>query len=121
MPHPSSLPLRRLAVHVEEARAGAFRWVLSELDDSDALVTLQRAGTAAGTYHAAMAQGLRALEALIDDLDIGPRLEDVADSDSQAAADALPAGAERDAAGPQRPKPSSPSGRRSAFGFGLPS
>ncbi|MDM0059098.1 hypothetical protein [Variovorax fucosicus] len=69
--------LRRISVHVEEPRSGAFEWVLSEADatdaDADQWRVLKRARNAAKTYKDSMADGLVALQALIDDLDTGPR------------------------------------------------
>lgn len=121
MPHHLK-PLRRLAIHVEESRAQSFRWILSEVDASDVLHALQRANTSFETYHAAMAGGLRALEALIDDLDVGPRQEgatgtQVVSDASQASGD-LP----KDSPAPRRRTPASEaSGKSTAFGFGLPS
>jgi hypothetical protein len=114
--------LRRISVHVEEPEPGAFEWVLSEADASDDWQPLKRARKAARTFHAAMADGLAALEALTDDLDIGPR----APADTEADTDPDPedhpsrkssaraAKPQRQSA-PQAPKP----GKRTAFGFGV--
>lgn len=109
--------LRRISVHVEEPEPGAFEWVLSEADESDDWQPLKRARKTARTFHAAMADGLAALEALTDDLDTGPRAP--ADTDTDAELEDRPsrkpnARAEK----PQRaaaPKP----GKRTAFGFGV--
>lgn len=66
-------PLRSLAVHVEELRRGAFAWVLIERDNADTWREIERAHAPVGTYREAMADGLLALQALIDDVDQGPR------------------------------------------------
>ncbi|RZJ49793.1 MAG: hypothetical protein EON49_26635, partial [Acidovorax sp.] len=63
--------LRHIAVHVEEASDGGFEWVLSERDGRTAWAEIQRSASAAGTYKDAMAGGLVALEAMVEDLDIG--------------------------------------------------
>ena len=68
--------LRTIAVHVDEPEPLAFFWVLTERSGSGASarwVELQRARTATDRYQPAMAAGLEALQALVDDLDIGPR------------------------------------------------
>nr|WP_145549438.1 hypothetical protein [Variovorax boronicumulans] len=64
--------LRHIAVHVEEPRRGQFVWVLTERLGRD-WQPLQRAGAAVPRYRLAMAQGLLALQQLMDDLDVGPR------------------------------------------------
>lgn len=66
-------PLRPIAVHVTEPSAGAFRWELLERDDAGQWALLQTADAAALTYRQAMADGLVALQSMIDDLDAGPR------------------------------------------------
>jgi hypothetical protein len=109
--------LRRISVHVEEPEPGTFEWVLSEADASDDWQPLKRARKAARTFHAAMADGLAALEALTDDLDIGPRAPADTDTDTEPED---PPSRKRSAraAKPQResaPKP----GKRTAFGFGV--
>jgi len=107
--------LRRISVHVEEPEPGAFEWVLSEAgaDDASGWQTLKRARKAAGTFHAAMAAGLAALEALTDDLDIGPRTP----ADAETAPTPERASRKRTArkAASSAPRP----GKRSAFGFGV--
>lgn len=65
--------LRHIAVHVEEPAAGGFHWVLTEQSHGSAWLEIQRAGRAAGTYQRAMADGLLALQAMVEDLDAGPR------------------------------------------------
>ncbi|MET1116393.1 MAG: hypothetical protein ABWY08_15785 [Comamonas sp.] len=69
MPH----PLRSIAVHVEEPRRGAFAWVLLERENADTWREIERTQRPAATYRQAMADGLLALQAMIDDLDQGPR------------------------------------------------
>ncbi|SFQ36978.1 hypothetical protein [Variovorax sp. 770b2] len=109
--------LRRIAVHVEEAPSGGFEWVLSEADDDEdegPWRSLKRARKAAHTYKASMADGLLALQSLIDDLDAGPRRPTGAEPDSTT----VRAGKEqaRRAAKPgSEKKPAT----GSAFGFGL--
>lgn len=97
-------PLRQVSVHVEEAEDGAFHWVLSERQGErwDAFL---RASSGAETYRQSMADGLLALQGMIDDLDIGPRAN--ATSKQKPATDA----AEKPEASGKR--------RRGMFGFGL--
>jgi hypothetical protein len=112
--------LRRIAVHVEETPSGGFEWVLSEADDNGdeddegPWRSLKRARKAADTYKASMADGLLALQSLIDDLDAGPRRPTDSEPDSKA----LRAGKHpaRKAAKPEREKRPATG---SAFGFGL--
>ncbi|GKT20911.1 hypothetical protein [Acidovorax sp. SUPP3334] len=67
--------LRPIAIHVEEPAAGTFRWVLIERDDgSGTWAPIQKSGAATDTYRQAMADGLLALQSMIEDLDVGPRL-----------------------------------------------
>ncbi len=65
--------LRPIAIHVQETSPGDFRWVLMEHGDDGAWAEMERSESAAGTYRQALADGLQVLQALIDDLDIGPR------------------------------------------------
>lgn len=53
--------------------AGQFRWLISERDGAGAWAPLRRAPQPVASYRQAMAQGLMALESMIDDLEIGPR------------------------------------------------
>jgi hypothetical protein len=64
--------LRTIAIHVKEPDPGAFTWVLTERDGAE-WVEVGRADATAGTYRQAMADGLLALQSMVDDLDIGPR------------------------------------------------
>lgn len=64
--------LRHIAVHVEEPRPGRFAWVLSERDQGQWQV-LQRCASPEASYRQAMADGLLALQALVPDLEQGPR------------------------------------------------
>ena len=66
-------PLRLISVHVEEPQTAAFVWVLTEQTQGE-WRRLSASAHPAATYQAAMAQGLRALEQLIDDIDAGPRM-----------------------------------------------
>lgn len=104
--------LRPIAIHVQEPAPGRFEWVLTERGSGNAWAETQRAPAPAATYRQAMADGLLALQALIDDLDIGPRC-----TAAQAPVQHGPAGrrarpASSDAAPPPLPA------RRSLFGFG---
>lgn len=67
--------LRRIAVHVEEPQPGRFAWVLSELSDEaePSLTVIAQAGKPVRSYQQAMAQGLWALQSMVDDLELGPR------------------------------------------------
>lgn len=95
--------LREIAVHVEEPRPGRFAWVLSERErEGGRWAELQRASAPVDSYRQAMADGLLALQALVDDLEQGPRK-------AQA-----PAGRSRPAAAP----PAAPPRPRGFFGFG---
>lgn len=62
--------LRAIAVTVEEPEPGAFVWVLLEQGVDWAPL---RAGRPSKSYATAMANGLLALQGLIDDLETGPR------------------------------------------------
>ncbi|RCW72477.1 hypothetical protein [Pseudorhodoferax soli] len=66
--------LRHIAVHVEEPRSGRFVWVLTERHADD-WQPLDRARTAVPSYQRAMAEGLLALQQLVEDLDSGPRAD----------------------------------------------
>ena len=109
--------LRRISIHVEESKPGAFEWVLSEADaaEPDTWKLLKRGRKATRTYHAAMADGLRALELLIDDLDIGPRSPADVDPGTESEA-ARGRTNELVNAGQRKTK----AAKNSAFGFGLP-
>ncbi|MDB5849260.1 MAG: hypothetical protein JWP29_3012 [Rhodoferax sp.] len=70
------LPLRHIAVYVEEPRPKRFAWVLNESADGGAhWDMLQRAGKPVGSYQEAMAGGLAALQEMVDDVNLGPRGE----------------------------------------------
>jgi hypothetical protein len=64
--------LRHIAVYVEEPKAGRFAWVLAELKGRS-WRELDRSDSPVGSYKTAMAEGLLALQAMVEDLDIGPR------------------------------------------------
>jgi len=104
--------LRSVAVTVLEDSKGAYRWRLVELEE-DNWRLLRQQPRAMKTYKAAMAAGLVELQAMVEDLDLGPREEE------------LESEAERESA--PEPEPASGSdheeGRKkgAAFGFGLPS
>ena len=67
--------LRHIAVTVEESEAGEFEWVL--LEQGVEWAPMKRARRPAASYATAMAAGLRVLQDMIDDLDAGPREEEV--------------------------------------------
>ena len=67
--------LRHIAIYVEEPAPGQFEWVLVERSGRS-WRELDRADSPVTSYKAAMAQGLVALQARVDDLDVGPRTED---------------------------------------------
>ncbi|MEJ8852821.1 hypothetical protein [Variovorax rhizosphaerae] len=121
-------PLRRLAIHVEEPRRGAFQWILSEVDEAATLIEVERAKSRAKTYRQAMADGLRALQAMVDDLDVGPRSQQAVEQAPSARAAPAPATPREDDS-PSEPaavvRPthsmSEPRHKATAFGFGLPS
>jgi hypothetical protein len=106
----AAAPLRRIAVHVEEAQPGRFAWVLSELPRAPGASwsEIGKAGKPARSYQEAMAQGLWALQSMVDDLETGPRgSAEEADGD-EAKGDE-----------PASESPAAKGGARTAFGFGL--
>jgi hypothetical protein len=100
--------LRHIAVYVEEPKPGRFAWVLAELEGRG-WRQLKRSASPVASYKTAMADGLLALQAMVEDLDAGPRKADapVAEDD---AGESDPQETERDA------KDAAPSKRY--FGFG---
>ncbi|QHJ00227.1 hypothetical protein GT347_20930 [Xylophilus rhododendri] len=80
--------LRRIAVYVDEAEGG-FVWVLIEQEE-DTWRPLDRADRALAHYGDAMAKGLLALQALVEDLDAGPRTADDAPGNDEPAEDDAP-------------------------------
>ena len=101
-------PLRRIAVHVDEAAQGAYRWILIEQKTKSAKwAEIDAASEPIDTYKEAMAAGLIALEALIDDLDVGPR--------DAAPSRAAPSKAASPEAAPEEALPKRQGGH---FGFG---
>ncbi|CAA2109343.1 hypothetical protein [Variovorax paradoxus] len=119
MKRTARLSLRRIAVHVDEPRPGKFEWVLNEAlsPSSESWTPLDRAKRPVDSYRKAMALGLLALQALVDDLDAGPRAaqEDGLQHEDEDNDDAPAARGSRRA---QDGKAATP-GRRTAFGFGL--
>jgi len=66
--------LRSISVTVEEPMPGAFHWVLLEAtEDASVWTVLETSDKPFRKYRMAMAAGLLALQALINDLDVGPR------------------------------------------------
>ncbi|WP_157610066.1 hypothetical protein [Variovorax sp. Root434] len=111
--------LRRVALHVEEPRPGAFEWVLTEADSlgGGQWKVLKRARKASATYKVSMADGLIALQSLIEDLDTGPRAPAALEPEPpRRQADKRAA---RSVAGARTAEaPAKPPGR-TAFGFGV--
>ncbi|VTU13652.1 hypothetical protein [Variovorax sp. RA8] len=75
--------LRHIAVYVEEPKAGRFAWVLAELKGRS-WRQLEKSDSPVASYKAAMAEGLVALQATAEDLDIGPREADAPELESDA-------------------------------------
>ncbi len=105
--------LRPIAIHVQEPAPGRFDWVLSEQRQGGAWSEIQRAPSGVSTYRQAMADGLLALQALVDDLDSGPRRVVPAAPGRKPTRRRGP-GPPADGAAPE---PAAPA-RRSLFGFG---
>ena len=73
---PSSTPLRRIAVFVDEPEPGWFAWSLIEAgEDLANWSQIDSAEDWLRSYQLAMAAGLLALQAMVGDLDRGPREE----------------------------------------------
>ena len=66
---------RSIAVTVEESEEGGFIWLL--LEHTVEWTPLKCADRPTKSYAKAMADGLLALQALVTDLDVGPREADV--------------------------------------------
>jgi len=97
--------LRIIAVHVEEPEPGDFAWVLTERSGSR-WDEIDHAANPVKTYRQAMADGLLALQALVPDLDAGPR-------NWQSASDKTPDDADEEPEAPaEAPR------RGPLFGFG---
>ena len=65
--------LRPIALHVDEPTEGDFVWVMIERASHQSWAEIDRAESPERTYQAAMAAGLVALQAMVDDLKVGPR------------------------------------------------
>ena len=102
--------LRSVAVTVLEDSKGAYRWRLVELEE-DNWRLLRQQPRAMKTYKAAMAAGLVELQAMVEDLDVGPREEELGSEAERESAPAPASGSDHE------------EGRKkgAAFGFGLPS
>ena len=108
--------LRLLAIHVAEPDPGAFEWVITERVN-DQWKEIDRAEDVFETYQTAMARGLVALEAMISNLDVGPRrdLEQNDTPQARAGGTAQPAPSDAgDDSGPPQAKPK----KAAYFGFG---
>ena len=69
-----SSPLRRIAIYVDEPEPGWFAWVLSEAaEDPSTWSQIETTDEWLGSYKEAMGAGLVALQAMVGDLDVGPR------------------------------------------------
>lgn len=108
--------LRHIAVHVEEPKPGRFAWVLSERVAQD-WQELNRSAALSESYQQAMADGLLKLQALVPDLDTGPRsLDEPSFTHEDARSPEKQAGraAKRQKRGAKR----APAAGKSYFGFG---
>ena len=107
--------LRLISIHVEEPEADSFQWVIMERA-SDGWTELSRAAGTLDAYKHAMAAGLIALQEMISDLDVGPRLALDGSNDEQkdlrGNADAVRPSAKETRASDAKPK------NASYFGFG---
>lgn len=108
--------LRHIAVHVEEPKPGRFAWVLSERGVHD-WQELDRSASLSKRYQQAMAEGLLALQAMVPDLDIGPRGVDEPDSMHEDARSPEKR-ADRAAKEQKRGGITAPAAGKSYFGFG---
>lgn len=78
---PPTAPMRRIAVYVDEPEPGWFAWALIEADESLANWSqIETTDEWLGSYKEAMAAGLVALQAIVGDLDRGPREEPPAEA-----------------------------------------
>jgi hypothetical protein len=97
--------IRLIAVHVEEPKPGKFVWVLTERGGRE-WKPVDRGRKSVNSYRKAMADGLLALQSMVEDLDIGPRTDDDSDPEDKVAE-------------PQEAsKADAPPASRSYFGFG---
>lgn len=81
----SSATLRRIAVYVGESKPGWFAWALIEADeDLSTWSQIETTDEWLGSYKEAMAAGLVALQAMVGDLDRGPREEPPAEAKKSA-------------------------------------
>lgn len=77
----SASPLRRISIYVDEPELGWFAWVLSEAaEDLSTWSQIETTDEWVGSYKEAMAAGLVALQAMVGDLDRGPREEPPAEA-----------------------------------------
>ena len=102
--------LRHIAVYVEEPKRGRFAWVLVELEGRS-WRQLEKSDSPVESYKTAMAEGLVALQAMVEDLDVGPRKADAPEPEGDAE-ESDPQETERDA-----PAKDAAPGKR-YFGFG---
>jgi len=102
--------LRHIAVTVEEPDAGQFAWVLIERLGRT-WRELARSDAPVAGYAGAMAEGLLALQSLVDDLEIGPRVGDEDASEKSS-------GEVHEPAARKRASDKAPAPGKSFFGFG---
>lgn len=65
--------LRDIAVSVRATAAGRFEWLLLEGGIASGWAEIDASASPSDSYKTAMADGLLALQALIDDVEMGPR------------------------------------------------
>lgn len=93
-----------------EATDSGYRWLhLEKQPAGEVWVVLNRSSEPSATYHQAMAEGLVALELLIDDLALGPRSMKPTDNQSHRQKEAVIA---------QKAEQPSAEPSKSFFGFG---
>ena len=116
------LPLRHIAVYVEEPRPKRFAWVLNESADGGVhWEMLQRAGKPVGSYQEAMAGGLAALQELVEDAKLGPRGEPEVEAPVETRKAGKVAGGKKraaDEAANEEEEPEAPAKKKAFFGFG---
>jgi hypothetical protein len=117
------LPLRHIAIYVEEPRPKKFAWVLNESADGGVhWEMLQRAGKPVGSYQEAMAAGLAALQEMVDDTSLGPRGEPEVEAPAKVSKGgsrkASKEVADEDSDDAVEEEPAAPAAKKAYFGFG---
>lgn len=114
--------LRHIAVHVTEPKVGDFRWVLTEQAADHSWSAIRTARVQSETYREAMADGLIALQSIVDNLDEGPRHSSASPKEVRAQPLAGSQATERvSSLEPDTPfdEETPVKAKRSVFGFGL--